>query len=130
MLKRFQIIDRTRLFGPDWQVVQKWTTVNVSWVTGYMKAKFRIHVEEAGPIVVVLTQVCSTSVIPNLRYLLTALSSIPGTFGAWRENTFPSCILYFAMPETRKRLFERVTILVAAAAQSTQKFIWSPGIMK
>jgi hypothetical protein len=61
MLKRFLIIDRTRIFGEDWQVVQKWTSVNVSWVTGYMKAKFKIHVEEAGPVVVVLTQVCLVS---------------------------------------------------------------------
>ncbi|KAF2669359.1 cysteine proteinase [Microthyrium microscopicum] len=59
LLKRFRIIDRTRLFGPDWHVVQKWTSVNVAWVAGYMKHKFKVTIKKAGPVVVVLTQLDS-----------------------------------------------------------------------
>jgi hypothetical protein len=59
MLNNFDTIDRTRLFGKEWTVVQKWTSVSVSWVTGYLKTKFRIRVAEAGPVVIVLSQLDS-----------------------------------------------------------------------
>jgi hypothetical protein len=57
MLTNFDTLDRTRLFGKEWAIVQKWTSVNVSWVTGYMKTKFRVRITEAGPVVIVLSQV-------------------------------------------------------------------------
>jgi hypothetical protein len=56
MLANFDTLDRTRLFNREWTVVQKWTSVNVSWVTGYLKAKFRVRITEAGPVVIVLSQ--------------------------------------------------------------------------
>ncbi|OCK95652.1 uncharacterized protein K441DRAFT_70697 [Cenococcum geophilum 1.58] len=38
---KFDILDRTRLFDHEWTVVQQWTGVNVSWVTGYLNTKFQ-----------------------------------------------------------------------------------------
>jgi hypothetical protein len=59
MLSNFDTLDRTRLFGSDWTVVQKWTSVSVSWVTGYLKTKFRVHITEAGPVIIVMSQLDS-----------------------------------------------------------------------
>lgn len=57
MLKRFDLLDRTRLFGVDWTVVQHWTSASVSWVTGYLNTKFSVEIKKAGPTVFVLCQV-------------------------------------------------------------------------
>ena len=57
MLKEFPRVHRTRLFGKEWHITQQWTRVQVSWVTGYQKSKFVIKVPEAGPVVIVLSQV-------------------------------------------------------------------------
>jgi hypothetical protein len=56
MLKRFDILERTRLFDEDWTVVQQWTSVNVSWVTGYLTTKFVVEIKQGGPTVFVLSQ--------------------------------------------------------------------------
>lgn len=57
--KRFDLIDRTRLFDKDWTVVQNWTSVSVAWVTGYLNTKFLVEIKKAGPTVFVLCQVCN-----------------------------------------------------------------------
>ncbi|KAF1940561.1 cysteine proteinase [Clathrospora elynae] len=56
MLKRFDLLDRTRLFDQDWTVVQRWTSVSVAWVTGYLNTKFSVEIKKAGPTVFVLCQ--------------------------------------------------------------------------
>jgi hypothetical protein len=64
LLKRFDLLDRTRLFDEQWTVVQRWTSVSVAWVTGYLNTKFSVEIKKAGPTVFVLCQVsahpCST----------------------------------------------------------------------
>jgi hypothetical protein len=57
VLKRFQDVDRTRLFNNEWNVVQIWTTINVAWMTGFHKTKFKIRIATTGPVVIVLSQV-------------------------------------------------------------------------
>ena len=57
--KRFELLDRTRLFDKDWTVVQHWTSVSVAWVTGYLNTKFMVEIKKAGPTVFVLCQVCT-----------------------------------------------------------------------
>jgi hypothetical protein len=56
--KRFDLLDRTRLFDKEWTVVQHWTSVSVAWVTGYLNTKFLVEIKKAGPTVFVLCQVC------------------------------------------------------------------------
>ncbi|GIK06975.1 hypothetical protein Aspvir_002628 [Aspergillus viridinutans] len=56
LLKKYQHLDRTRLFGPEWTVTQQWTTLNVPWSADYHSTKFRLDVTTAGPIVIVLSQ--------------------------------------------------------------------------
>lgn len=56
LLKRFALLDRTRLFNQDWTVVQHWTSVSVAWVTGYLNTKFSVEIKKAGPTVFVLCQ--------------------------------------------------------------------------
>ncbi|KAF2666817.1 cysteine proteinase [Microthyrium microscopicum] len=56
MLREFDYLDRTRLFNEEWQVVTKWTSVNVSWVSGYLKKKFMIEVTKEGHFVIVLSK--------------------------------------------------------------------------
>jgi hypothetical protein len=58
LLHNFWKLDRTRLFNEDWTIVQRWTTVNVPWVTGYLKTKFLVEIRKPGPVVFVLSQVC------------------------------------------------------------------------
>lgn len=55
--KRFDLLDRTRLFDKEWTVVQKWTSVSVAWVTGYLNTKFVVEIKKKGPTVFVLCQV-------------------------------------------------------------------------
>ncbi|KAH8194709.1 hypothetical protein TruAng_011121 [Truncatella angustata] len=56
MLDNFMYIHRTRLFDEKWTIVQQWTSANISWVTGYLQTKFQVEVNEAGLVVIVLTQ--------------------------------------------------------------------------
>ncbi|KAF4977565.1 hypothetical protein FZEAL_5936 [Fusarium zealandicum] len=56
MLDNFKWIYRTRLFDERWTVAQQWTSVSVSWLTGYLKKKFIVEVKEDGMVVIVLSQ--------------------------------------------------------------------------
>jgi hypothetical protein len=56
LCKRFNLLDRTRLFDNEWTVVQSWTSVSVAWVTGYLNTKFVVEIKKAGPTVFVLCQ--------------------------------------------------------------------------
>jgi hypothetical protein len=57
LLKRFDLLDRTRLFDHNWTVVQQWTSVAVGWVTGFMNTKFSVEIKKKGPTVFQLCQV-------------------------------------------------------------------------
>ena len=61
LLKRFELLDRTRLFDSAWTVVQSWTSVSVGWVTGYLNTKFSVEVKKKGLTVFQLCQVRSES---------------------------------------------------------------------
>lgn len=58
MLKRFNLLDRVRLFnGDDWYVSQSWTSVNVPWMATYLdNVKFVVDVTEPGTVVFALSQ--------------------------------------------------------------------------
>ncbi|KAF4448636.1 hypothetical protein F53441_7985 [Fusarium austroafricanum] len=56
MLDNFKWMYRTRLFDERWTVAQQWTSVSISWLTGYLKKKFIIEVKEEGMVVIVLSQ--------------------------------------------------------------------------
>ncbi|KAK4946211.1 hypothetical protein LTR10_014723 [Elasticomyces elasticus] len=57
MLSKFKYIDRTRIFGPDWQVAQQWMSVQVPWSTlDYQTNYFSIDVPEDTEAVIVLSQ--------------------------------------------------------------------------
>ena len=56
LLKKYQFFERTRLFGPDWQMAQQWTTVNVPWARQYNDTYFSLSLAKTGPVVIVLSQ--------------------------------------------------------------------------
>ncbi|KAJ5168766.1 uncharacterized protein N7482_004360 [Penicillium canariense] len=56
LLKKYQHFDRTRLFGNEWTITQQWTTLNVPWSADYHSTKFVMNVTQAGPTVIVLSQ--------------------------------------------------------------------------
>lgn len=56
LCRRFNSLDRTRLFDNEWTVVQSWASVNVAWVTGYLNTKFVVEIKKTGPTVFVLCQ--------------------------------------------------------------------------
>lgn len=58
-LRKYQSLDRTRLFGPEWQVTQQWTTVNVPWSADYNDTMYSVTVTQPGPVVIVLSQLDS-----------------------------------------------------------------------
>lgn len=55
-LKHYALIYRTRLFGPEWTVTQRWTSVNVPWTPDYLDTKFELAVTQPGPLAIVLFQ--------------------------------------------------------------------------
>ncbi|ODH48798.1 hypothetical protein GX48_05123 [Paracoccidioides brasiliensis] len=55
-LHKYEFLDRTRLFGDDWIVTQKWTNFQVPWTLEYHKTKFVIEITRKGPVVIVLSQ--------------------------------------------------------------------------
>ncbi|KAL9016517.1 MAG: hypothetical protein Q9185_006138 [Variospora sp. 1 TL-2023] len=58
-LRKYSSLDRTRLFGPEWQVTQQWTTVDVPWSADYNDIKFSLTITQPGPVVIVLSQLDS-----------------------------------------------------------------------
>ncbi|PGH19258.1 hypothetical protein AJ80_04123 [Polytolypa hystricis UAMH7299] len=55
-LNKFEHFDRTRLFGREWTVTQKWTSLQVPWAVEYHSTKFFIEVTKTSPVVIVLSQ--------------------------------------------------------------------------
>lgn len=56
LLRHYQHFDRTRLFGPEWNVTQQWSSVNVPWSVDYLDTKFKVSLSQGGPVVIVLSQ--------------------------------------------------------------------------
>lgn len=98
MLKRFDLLDRTRLFDKDWTVVQAWTSVSVAWVTGFLTTKFQVEIKKAGPTVFVLAQLDERYFLGlegkyyfDLHFILQEAGAGPGDHivrvrGAWFGN--------------------------------------------
>lgn len=63
LLSKYQTFDRTRLFGPEWTITQRWTTIDVAWSADYVDTKFSVTLTEKSPIVIVLSQVSSINYI-------------------------------------------------------------------
>lgn len=90
LLKRFALLDRTRLFDEDWTVVQHWTSVSVAWVTGYLNTKFSVEIKKAGPTVFVL---CQVSYITNYHKITNDKCSWTTDISkVWKANTTLTCI--------------------------------------
>ncbi|KAJ4312536.1 hypothetical protein N0V94_007393 [Neodidymelliopsis sp. IMI 364377] len=98
LLKRFALLDRTRLFDQNWTVVQTWTSVSVAWVTGYLNTKFSIEVKKKGPTVFQLCQLddryfqgLAGKYTFDLHFVLQEKDAAPGDYivrarGAWFGN--------------------------------------------
>ncbi|KAI9882037.1 MAG: hypothetical protein M1823_006226 [Watsoniomyces obsoletus] len=56
LLRKYQCLTRTRLFGSEWSVTQKWTSLNVPWSVDYHDTKFAFELTQPGPVVIVLSQ--------------------------------------------------------------------------
>ncbi|WQF89089.1 Putative peptidase C2, calpain, catalytic domain, papain-like cysteine peptidase superfamily [Colletotrichum destructivum] len=56
LLKKYNIFDATRLFGPDWEVTAIWTTLSVPWTLDYHDTYFAFTISKPGPVVLVLAQ--------------------------------------------------------------------------
>ena len=104
VLKHFTYLDRTRLFNADWNVIQKWASVNVSWFSGYLRTFFLIEVKEKGPIVVVLSQVRNQTTIHDIISNFTNPdSSTPATSKVSKDNISSISISYYE-PKMRHRI--------------------------
>ncbi|GAB7360813.1 hypothetical protein MBLNU230_g0800t1 [Neophaeotheca triangularis] len=60
-LKHSHGIDRVRIFPPEWQLTQAWTSVNIPHNAEFLNTKFELTVHERTPLVIVLFQ-------PDRRY--------------------------------------------------------------
>ncbi|RDW71541.1 putative calpain family cysteine protease protein [Coleophoma cylindrospora] len=56
LLRKYQSFDRTRLFSPEWEVTQQWTSLTIPWVVDYHDTKFSFTLEKDASVVVVLSQ--------------------------------------------------------------------------
>ncbi|PHH59770.1 hypothetical protein CDD82_2402 [Ophiocordyceps australis] len=56
LLRKFQAIERVRLFDDGWRVEGCWTTVAVPWVADYGDSYFRVSMAARSQVVVVLSQ--------------------------------------------------------------------------
>ncbi|KAJ3496578.1 hypothetical protein NLG97_g2549 [Lecanicillium saksenae] len=56
LLRTYQCFERVRLFGPEWNVSQIWTTLHVPWVQEYNETYFTFTTDQSGPVVIVVSQ--------------------------------------------------------------------------
>ncbi|KAL8838553.1 MAG: hypothetical protein Q9170_002095 [Blastenia crenularia] len=56
LLKRFQHIDRTQLFGSDWSVTQRWTSAEIPWSIQFLDTSFQITISKPTRVIIVLCQ--------------------------------------------------------------------------
>lgn len=55
-LRKYDTIWRTRLFRPEWNVTQQWTTLAVPWAGDYQDIKFEINIANDTRTVIVLSK--------------------------------------------------------------------------
>jgi hypothetical protein len=60
LLKKYQRLDRTRIFGPDWRITQQWTSLHVPWSADYHQTRFSVKVTRNTPVVIVMSQLDDT----------------------------------------------------------------------
>lgn len=56
LLRKFNVIWRTRLFNADWQVTQQWMSLAVPWAGEYQDEKYKVVIAKKSPTVIVLSQ--------------------------------------------------------------------------
>ncbi|OAR00102.1 hypothetical protein LLEC1_04404 [Akanthomyces lecanii] len=56
LLRHYQCFERVRLFGPEWNVSQIWTTLHAPWVQEYNETYFSFTTTQSGPVVIVVSQ--------------------------------------------------------------------------
>ncbi|KAI9746078.1 MAG: hypothetical protein M1818_000759 [Claussenomyces sp. TS43310] len=56
LLRKYEVIWRTRLFGPEWKVTQQWTSLAVPWAGDYQDAKFEVNLANSAHTAIVLSQ--------------------------------------------------------------------------
>ena len=56
MLRKYNVIWRTRLFGPEWNVTNQWTQASVPWAGETRDPRFHISISQDAPTVIVLSQ--------------------------------------------------------------------------
>ena len=56
MLRKYSCIWRTRLFGPEWNVTNRWTQALVPWAGETRDPRFQISISQNAPTVIVLSQ--------------------------------------------------------------------------
>lgn len=112
LLKRFDLLDRTRLFDHNWTVVQQWTNMSVGWVTGFLNTKFSIEIKKGGPTVFQLCQVSSMSPWENTDSKSSSL--IADTSTAWRASTASTCI-----SSCKRRIQRKTTISCGLVAHGS-----------
>ncbi len=60
LLRKYQRLDRTRIFGPDWRITQQWTSLHVPWSADYHQTRFSVNVARTTPVVIVVSQLDRT----------------------------------------------------------------------
>jgi hypothetical protein len=56
LLRKYHVIWRIRLFGPEWKVTQQWTSLAIPWAGQYQDTKFEVIIAKTAPTVLVLSQ--------------------------------------------------------------------------
>lgn len=56
MLKKYNVIWRTRLFSQDWRITQQWASLAIPWAGTYQDTKFELTITKTTPTVVVLSK--------------------------------------------------------------------------
>lgn len=56
-LKTFSMINRTRIFTPEWTVAQRWTVDTAAWPATFSAQEFTFSLAQRSPVVLVLQQV-------------------------------------------------------------------------
>lgn len=56
LIRKFELFDRTRLFGPEWTSTQVWTSLTIPWKIDYHDTKFCFKLDRSALVVIVLSQ--------------------------------------------------------------------------
>ena len=56
LLRKYDVIWRTRLFSDEWNVTQQWSSLAIPWAGEYQDAKFEVVLAQDAPVAIVLSQ--------------------------------------------------------------------------